>query len=124
MGPSLFERIGGEAAIMAAVGLFYEKVLADPRTRPFFEGLAMEAQTQKQVAFMAWAFGAPRAYTGRNLREAHAGLVQRGLGDREFDAVAEHLESSLRELGVSDSLVAEVFAIVATTRNEVLGRST
>ena len=33
---SLYERIGGEAAIVAAVELFYEKVMADPRTRSFF----------------------------------------------------------------------------------------
>ena len=33
----LFERIGGHAAVNAAVDLFYEKVLSDIRINHFFE---------------------------------------------------------------------------------------
>ena len=43
---SLYERIGGEPAIMAAVDLFYAKVMNDTLTRPFFDGLDMNAQVQ------------------------------------------------------------------------------
>ena len=120
---SLYDRLGGQPAVMAAVDLFYDKVLADELTRPFFEGLDMEAQTVKQIAFMTRAFGGPVKYAGRDLRTAHANLVRdKGLNDRHFDAVAVHLESTLRELGVSADLVAEVLAAVAGLRNEVLGR--
>jgi hemoglobin len=109
---------------MAAVARFYEKVLADPRTRPFFEGLPMALQTQKQVAFMTWAFGGPAEYKGRDLREAHAKLVeQKGLGDVHFDAVVQLLEETLRELGVAEELVTEARSIVADTRARVLGRA-
>lgn len=121
--PSLYERLGGEAAIMAAVDLFYEKVLADELTRPFFDELDMESQSRKQVAFMAWAFGGPSEFKGRNLRSAHAQLVQKkGLSDAHFDAVAGHLQSTLRELGVADDLIQEALAIVGSTRSQVLGR--
>jgi hemoglobin len=119
---SLYERLGGEAAIMAAVERFYAKVLADDRTRPFFENLDMQDQTKKQIAFMSWAFGGPIELKGRDLRVAHAKLVEKGLGDVQFDAVAGHLEATLKELGVADELVAESLAIVAGTRSEVLGR--
>jgi hemoglobin len=123
MGASLYERIGGEGAIMAAVNLFYAKVMADRRTKPFFAKLDMAAQTRKQIAFMTWAFGGPAEYKGRDLRTAHAELVNnRGLGDTQFDAVAEHLRSTLEELGVSADLVSEAMSIVAGTRSEVLGR--
>ena len=119
---SLYEKLGGEAAIMAAVDLFYEKVMADELTRPFFRGLDMAAQTRKQVAFMTRAFGGPAEYEGRDLRAAHAGLVKRGLGDAHFDAVARHLEATLRELGVAEDLVAEALTTVGGTRSEVLNR--
>jgi hemoglobin len=122
MGDSLFERIGGEEAVMAAVDLFYQKVLADELTRPFFAGLDMAAQTRKQVAFMAWAFGAPEEYKGRDLRTAHAGLVARGLSDAHFDAVAGHLQATLEELGVTKDLIGEALAIVGSVRKEVLNR--
>lgn len=119
---SLYERLGGEVAVLAAVELFYKKVIADDLTRPFFAGLDMAAQIKKQVAFMTVAFGGPDAYKGRNLREAHAALVKRGLSDAHFDAVAGHLASTLAELGVEEPLIAEALAIVGPTRAEVLGR--
>jgi hemoglobin len=122
-GRSLYERLGGQPAIMAAVDLFYGKVLADETTRPFFEGLDMEAQIKKQVAFMTRAFGGPAEDAGRDLRTAHAKLVrEKGLNDRHFDAVAAHLAATLRELGVSGDLIREALATVAGTRNEVLNR--
>src|SRR5215470_7116586 len=117
---TLYERLGGETAMMAAANLFYEKVLADPLTAPFFVELDMEAQTKKQMAFLAWAFGGPEEYRGRDLRTAHAPLVTRGLGDVHFDAVARHLQATLEELGVTKDLIAEALGIVATTRNQVL----
>src|SRR3954447_26261034 len=113
---SLYERLGGEAAIVAAVDLFYDKVLADPLTRPFFEGLEMAAQARKQRAFMTVAFGGPDEFKGRDLRVAHAQLVKdKGLSDVHFDAVAEHLKATLDELGVAPALVDEALAIVAST---------
>ena len=121
---SLYERVGGEAAITAAVDIFYNKVLADPLTRPFFEGLDMEHQITKQIAFLARAFGGPMEYQGRDLVTAHAKLVQEsGLTDVHFDAVARHLESTLLELGVARPLVDEVLTMVEATRGQVLGRS-
>jgi hemoglobin len=76
MEKSLYERIGGHAAVMAAVDLFYRKVLADDLTRPFFDALDMDAQIRKQIAFMTWAFGGPAEYRGRDLTAAHGALVR------------------------------------------------
>lgn len=118
---SLYERLGGEAAIMAAVDLFYQRVLADELTRPFFEGLNLEAQIQKQIAFMTWAFGGPAQYKGRDLRTAHAGLVKKGLGEAHFQAVAKHLAETLSSLGISEELIKESLSIVGGTKGEVLG---
>jgi hemoglobin len=119
----LYERLGGEAAIMAAVDLFYSKVLADDLTRPFFEGLDMAAQTRKQVAFMTWAFGGPEVYKGRDLRTAHKRLVkEQGLTDKHFEAVARHLKATLEELKISADLIEEVLTVVGGTRAEVLDR--
>lgn len=108
---------------MAAVDIFYKKVLADEHTKPFFVGLDMDQQIRKQIAFMTVAFGGPDEYKGRDLRAAHAGLVKRrGLNDSHFDAVAQHLVATLNELGVAQPLIDEAIGIVATTRDSVLGR--
>lgn len=122
MTSSLYERIGGDTAIMAAVDLFYQKVVADNVTRPFFGEVDMGAQTKKMVAFMNIAFGGPAEYNGRNMRDAHADLVKDGLNDEHFDAVAVHLDSTLRELNVPDQEINEVMEIVGGTREEVLNK--
>jgi len=119
----LFERLGGMEAIMAAMDIFYEKVLADPLLNEFFSGVDMDLQAKKQIAFMTHAFAGPDEYKGRDLRTAHRHLVaRRGLSDAHFDAVAMHLKATLEELDVAPDLVDEALAIVASTRNEVLDR--
>jgi hemoglobin len=119
---SLYERLGGEGAVEAAVDVFYRRVLADPRLERFFDDTDMDAQRSKQRAFLTLAFGGPAHYEGRALREAHASLVARGLDDGHFDAVAGHLVATLEQLGVSRPLVDEVLAIAGGTRADVLGR--
>ena len=120
---SIYERLGGESAVMAAVGIFYEKVTADPLLAPFFNRLDMKAQSRKQVAFMTWAFGGPNEYRGRDLTEAHAPLVRNlGLSDVHFDAVAMHLKATLDELGVPVEISADAIGTVAGLRRAVLGR--
>ncbi|MGB8274135.1 MAG: chemotaxis protein CheW [Alphaproteobacteria bacterium] len=120
---TLFERIGGTAAVNAAVDLFYRKVLADDRISHFFDSVDMDAQRGKQKAFLTMAFGGPNSYTGKDLQTAHAPLVAKGLNDSHFDAVAEHLKATLDELGVAPDITAEVMAIAGSTRDDVLSKN-
>jgi hemoglobin len=120
-GATLYERLGGEAAVEAAVVRFYEKLMADASVSGFFADMDLAAQIQKQIAFMTMAFGGPTKFTGRDLRTAHAKLVQRGLGNAHFDAVAKHLAETLDELGVPPDVKGEVMTIVGGTRADVLG---
>jgi len=119
---SLFEQIGGEAAVNAAVDIFYRKVLADNRINKFFEGVDMGKQAAKQKAFLTVAFGGPNKYTGKDMRDGHAHLVKKGLNDSHFDAVMENLGATLKELNVPDELIAKAAAIAESTRTDVLGR--
>ncbi len=47
--PSLYQRLGGEAAVTQAVDVFYKAIMADPELAPFFEGVDMAKQRRKQV---------------------------------------------------------------------------
>ncbi|MBV2111935.1 MAG: chemotaxis protein [Candidatus Thiodiazotropha sp. (ex Ctena orbiculata)] len=120
---SLFEKLGGKAAVEAAVDKFYEKVLADKRISHFFDGVDMKRQRAKQKAFLTYAFGGAPNYSGASIRKAHEKLVkEKGLNDSHFDAVAENLQKTLKELGVSNNLINEVMTIAASTRDDVLNR--
>ena len=82
----------------------------------------MAKQRGKQKIFLAYAMGAPVKYTGKDLREGHTHLVEKGLNDSHFDAVAENLVNTLSELGVAQELIDQVVAIVGPTRDDVLNR--
>jgi hemoglobin len=120
---SLYERLGGEKAVDAAVELFYRKVLADGRIARFFEGVDMDQQIAKQKSFLTMAFGGPNKYSGLDMSNAHKRLVDKGLNDSHVDAVIENLNGTLRQLGVPEKEVKEVAAIANSVRDDVLGRS-
>jgi len=116
---TLFDRIGGMAAVNAAVDIFYAKVLEDDRINQFFTHTDMQIQSRKLRGFLAYAFGAPMNYTGKNMRDAHAHMR---LTDEHFNAVAGHLVATLEELNVDKGLISEVVAIAVSTKDDVLNR--
>jgi len=49
MGNSLYDRLGGEAAIKKAVDIFYKHVMADQRINHFFKGVDMKNSSNKML---------------------------------------------------------------------------
>ncbi len=119
---SLYERMGGEAAVDKAVDIFYRKVLMDERISAFFDGVDMEQQINKQKGFLTMVFGGPNNYTGKDMREGHSHLVERGLNDSHVDAVIELLAATLQELGVAQEDIQEVANIANSVRGDVLNK--
>ncbi|EAU55126.1 group I truncated hemoglobin [Mariprofundus ferrooxydans] len=119
---SVYEQLGGEPAINAAVDIFYRKVLADKYVIRFFEGVDMEKQAGKQKAFLTMVTGGPNSYTGKDMREGHRHLVAMGLDDSHFDHILCHLRSTLAELGVAQNLIDTVISVAESTRDDVLDR--
>lgn len=119
---SVYEDLGGTAAVEQAVDIFYRKMLMDERVAPYFEAVDMDRQRGKQKAFLTMVLGGPNNYTGKDMRTAHAHLVKRGLADLHVDIVIEHLGATLKELGATDAQIAQVAAIANSVRDDVLGR--
>jgi hemoglobin len=122
MAQSLYEQLGGEPAVNAAVDIFYRKMLADDRVSRFFEGVDMDGQAAKQKAFLTMVFGGPNKYSGKDMYEGHKHLLKMGLNDAHVDAVIENLGSTLKELGVKDDLIAQVANLANSVRGDVLGK--
>jgi len=114
---TLYEQLGGKAAVEAAVDLFYDKVLADERIHHFFDGVDMARQRGKQKIFLTYVFGGPVKYEGKDMRQAHQHL---DLREEHFTAVAENLQSTLEELSVPAELIKQVMEIAASTHDDVL----
>ncbi|GAS94456.1 hemoglobin glbN [Mycolicibacterium canariasense] len=113
---SIYEQIGGGAAIEAVVADFYVRVLADDELAGFFTGTNMARLKGKQAEFFGAALGGPEPYTGAPMRQVHQG---RGITLHHFDLVAGHLSDSLTAAGVPEELVAQIIAAVAPLADEI-----
>ena len=122
MAESLYEKLGGEAAVDAAVDDFYRRLLSDDRVSHFFDDVDMDGQRAKQKAFLTMAFGGPHNYSGKDMRDGHAHLLEKGLNDSHVDAVVENLGDTLKSLGVADDLITQVADIANSVRDDVLSR--
>ncbi|MGH8578582.1 MAG: group I truncated hemoglobin [Gammaproteobacteria bacterium] len=119
---SLYQKLGGEPAIDRVVEHLYQEVLGDHHLNGFFAHVCMHYQRYKLKVFLTMALGGPVRYTGKDLRSAHARLVEQGLNDSHFDRILTHLRSTLELLKLESHEIEEVMAITESTRNDVLGR--
>lgn len=119
---SLYDRLGGDDAIVAALDAFYERVLDDPEVAPYFDGLDVDRIKDRQRDFLAMAFGGPDRYEGRDLRTAHRRARSRGLDEHGYHVFMDHFEQTLVDLGVDRPEIDEVMAIAHTGKDDVLGR--
>lgn len=116
---TLYEQLGGADAVDLAVDKFYQRVLQDDRIKHFFIDVDMVKQRVHQKDFLTYAFGGTDKYDGRYMREAHKDLVEKqGLNSEHFDAVAENLMATLKEMGVTDDLLAKVALIAAAPEHK------
>jgi hemoglobin len=121
---TLYERLGGTAAIEATVTEFYRRVLADPLLAPFFEGIDQARLERHQARFLSYAFGGAAPYSGAGMAQAHSRLVrEHGLNDLHFDAVIAHLEQALIALRVPSGERAQVRNAAESLRPLVLAGS-
>jgi hemoglobin len=119
--PTLIDKIGGPEAAMSvlipAVEIFYTKLLSDERIKHYFEGIDTDRLKTKQVEFLAYVFGGPTRYTGKDIAEAHKQMIEeQGLNETHFDIVAGHFKDTLVEMHCAGEIVDEAMEILATSR--------
>lgn len=117
---SIYERIGGQEALIAVVDDFYDRVLADTDLAGFFTGTNMPRLKGMQVEFFAAALGGPDEYRGRSMKEVHRG---RGIARRHFDLVAGHLADALTAAGVPSETVDTIIATIAPLADDIVSSS-
>ena len=104
MTTTLYERIGGEQAVARAVDSLYDRVLADERLAPFFEGAALGATDVVDER--------------RPLGDVHRG---RGIRPVDLSHFMEHLVEGLRAAGLDADELDEAATRLAIVAQEVSG---
>ncbi|MEQ9406351.1 MAG: group 1 truncated hemoglobin [Fuerstiella sp.] len=116
---TLYERIGGAAAVNEMIDQFYGRVLADPELRPFFENTSLEKLTAMQKEFFAAALDGPMRTTETDLRQVHQG---RGISRQHITRFVGHLIAVLDEReAISRRDTMDIIFRIATYTDDVLG---
>src|SRR5260221_10072292 len=103
----LYDRLGGQRAIVAVVDDFIGRVAADSRINLRFSNTDIPKLKLLLVEFVCMATGGPCKYTGRDMETSHAGME---LVDEEFTALVEDLAATL-----------DKFKVPAKEKGELLG---
>jgi hemoglobin len=85
---TIFDRLGGAAAIASIVADLYSRASADPELAGYFHSTDLEVQRKKLAEMIGEALGGPKAPWLVGLEEAHHG---RGVTHRHFSLMAAHL---------------------------------
>jgi len=115
---TLYERLGGDAAVTLASEKFYDKLLNDPEIKKYLAKSNHKSVSKNIKDFVTLATGGPNKYTGKNMKDLHSDKPY--ISDWHFDIVKKHLEVSLMELGVNSSLVKEMADLVETLRKDIV----
>lgn len=114
---TLYERLGGEDGIAAITEAMLVRSAEDPRIRDDFaeaDIVNLHALLSEHLCSLT---GGPCAYSGRDMRAAHAGL---GLTEADFNALVENLVDAMTERGVPIAAQNELLAILAPMRGDVI----
>ena len=114
---SLYERLGGQGAIVAVVDDFVGRVAADNRINKFFGKTDIPRLKRLLVEQICAGTGGPCTYTGRDMKSAHAGM---GINDAQFNALVEDLVKSLDKFKVPEKEKGELLGILGPMKPSIV----
>lgn len=131
---TLYERLGGNAGLVAIVDDLTARSIADPRVN--FERKAIKTNwlgdtvkpwpatpdnierfKHHMVEFLSVATGGPTEYTGRDVHAAHKGMK---ISNNQFDAMVGDIKTSMDKLGIATREKRDLLAVFETTRKQVV----
>ena len=120
MKKSLYDRLGGYNAVAAVVDDFVVRLVTDKQFERFFAGHSTDSKKrirQHIVDQLCAAAGGPCVYTGRTMKDSHAGL---GITEAEWDAAAKHLVATLDKFKVPEQEKTELLAFVTSLKADIV----
>jgi hemoglobin len=116
---SLYDRLGGTAAITAVVDDFIGNVAADERIARYFKDTNIPHLKSALVDQLCQATGGPCIYKGKSMKEVHRGL---DISGRAFDAMVEDLVKTLNKFKLGEREKSELLAALGPLKPDVIER--
>jgi hemoglobin len=116
---SLYDRLGGQTAIVAVIGDLVGNVAADKRINARFAKTDIPHLKQMLVEQVCQATGGPCTYTGKSMRDAHKGMK---ITDADFNALVEDLTKSLDKFKVGEKEKSELLTALGSMKGDIVGQ--
>jgi len=117
MAQSLYERLGSQEALALVVDDFVARCAKDDRINAKFGRTDIARLKKMLIDQICEATGGPCTYTGRDMKETHAGM---GVTAGEFNGLVEDLVASLDNFGVSKSDQDELLGLLAPMKGDIV----
>ena len=114
---SLYDRLGGKAAITAVIDEFVAKVAADNRINGRFATTDIPKLKRHLVDQVCAASGGSCVYTGRDMKTTHAGMR---LTNADFNALVQNLVAALDKFKVGEREKQELLALLSPMRKDIV----
>jgi hemoglobin len=120
---SLYERLGEVYAIATVVDDFIDRLMddarlnANPKVNEAHHKVARAGFKYLVSEQVCEATGGPQRYTGRSMQDSHADLE---ITEQEWQAFLDDFKQTLDKFGVPETEQAELFAIVDSTKNDIV----
>ena len=121
--PSLYDRLGGVYNIATVVDDFIERLLvneilnANPAINAARERVPKAGFKFRVTALVCQATGGPEQYTGRSMTESHQHL---NITEKEWEAMRADFKETLDKFQVPENEQNELFAIVESTKGDIV----
>lgn len=115
--PELWEALGRGPGLTKILSEFYDRVYADPKLSPFFEGTTKQRAIEKQYSFLRQIFTGENVYFGDRPRNAHHWMV---ISDALFDYREELFAECLRHHGLPEPLIGRWRRIHECFRKQIV----
>ena len=112
---SLYDRLGGQTAIVAVVDDFVGNVAKDKRINSFFAKTDITHLKAALVDQICAGTGGPCTYT--DMKSAHAGM---GVASKDFNALVEDLGKTLKKFKVPKKEQGELVAILGPMKKDIV----
>ena len=114
---TLYERLGGKAALTAVIDDFVARVAADARINSFFASTDISRLKSQLVNQVCQASGGPCKYTGQDMKTLHHGM---GISNAHFEALVEDLVVTLDKFKVPAKEKNELLAVLGPMRKDIV----
>jgi len=119
---ALFKSLGGKKGITTVINDFVGNVAADSKINSFF---AADVKDPKKLAHFKMelynqiceAAGGPCKYTGKSMKDAHAGM---GVTGADFDALVGDLVAALDKDGVKPADKMALLGVLGPMKGEIV----